>query len=342
MPMPWEMASRGSRMSTSCRRADRCRVGAIEAVEDVHQRRLAGAVAAEQAVDLAAADREVDAVQGHDRTEVLRIPSMERRGREESGATPRRVSRPSRSSLAVSLDRGEVLLDGDLAGLDVGDRLLDLRDDRGVDVLRRLDRDAGVEAERVVAAAVVPALIFVSMSFERLGEVVDRGRGVVLGVELRLVRVLRGDETSSGLPLMAWKAPTMPRLSEPTMTSLPWPTSCEVICCALVGSLKSPVQTGVTVADGAGVLERLVDGVDLGVGERQLQAADVADLARLRLGGREHAERVEGRVEVAVEDPEVGHRLLGLVVELADERDVGVLLGELGSSPRSTGCRGSR
>ena len=62
---------------------DGARVGAVEAVEDVHEGRLAGAVAAEQAVDLVAPDREVDAAEGHDRPERLAyaVHVQERAGR---------------------------------------------------------------------------------------------------------------------------------------------------------------------------------------------------------------------------------------------------------------------
>src|SRR6476660_1203280 len=74
---------------------------------------------------------------------VFRIPSMCRRGRVSWGVL---------SVMAgSSLDRGEVLLDRDLARRDVGDGLLHLGGDGRVDVLRRLDRDTRVEPERVVA-----------------------------------------------------------------------------------------------------------------------------------------------------------------------------------------------
>ena len=51
-------------------------VGRVEPVEDAHQRRLAGAVLAEQRVDLAAAQVEVDAVVGDDGAEALRDPAQ--------------------------------------------------------------------------------------------------------------------------------------------------------------------------------------------------------------------------------------------------------------------------
>src|SRR6478609_3537909 len=128
---------------------------------------------------------------------VFRMPSMCRIGR---GACP------ALSALSVlwllsmlsvmggsSLDRREVLLDHELARRDVGDGLLDLRGDGRVDVLRRLDRDPRVEAERVVAVALARLDLRQHVA-ERLGEVVDRGGGVVLRVELRLVGVLRRDD----------------------------------------------------------------------------------------------------------------------------------------------------
>ena len=50
-------------------------VGPVEAVEDVHQRRLAGAVLAEERVHLALAQVEVDAVVRDDAGEPLRDPA---------------------------------------------------------------------------------------------------------------------------------------------------------------------------------------------------------------------------------------------------------------------------
>ena len=51
--------------------ADRPGVGAEHAGEDLDERRLAGAVGAEQGVDLARCDRHVDGAQGDDRAERL-------------------------------------------------------------------------------------------------------------------------------------------------------------------------------------------------------------------------------------------------------------------------------
>ena len=56
-------------------------VGPVEPVEDAHQRRLAGPVLAQQRVDLALAQVEVDAVVRDDRAESLRDPpQLEREG----------------------------------------------------------------------------------------------------------------------------------------------------------------------------------------------------------------------------------------------------------------------
>jgi hypothetical protein len=49
-------------------------VGLAQAVEDLRQRALAGAVLAQQGVDLAGLDREVDAVVGDERPEALGDP----------------------------------------------------------------------------------------------------------------------------------------------------------------------------------------------------------------------------------------------------------------------------
>ena len=53
---------------------DRALVGRVEAGEDAHQRRLAGAVLAEQGVDLARPQHEVDVVRAPRRTEGLATP----------------------------------------------------------------------------------------------------------------------------------------------------------------------------------------------------------------------------------------------------------------------------
>ena len=53
---------------------DRALVGLLHAVQDLHQRRLAGAVLADQGVDRARADRDVDVVVGDDAREALADP----------------------------------------------------------------------------------------------------------------------------------------------------------------------------------------------------------------------------------------------------------------------------
>ena len=61
MPIPRLIASRGDDIWTTLAvDDDLALVGLVEAVEDVHQRRLAGAVLAEQRMHLAAAKIEVD------------------------------------------------------------------------------------------------------------------------------------------------------------------------------------------------------------------------------------------------------------------------------------------
>ena len=60
--------------------ADGARVGAVQAVEDVHERGLAGAVLAHEGVDLAFADGEVNAAEGVEITEaLLDAPHLEER-----------------------------------------------------------------------------------------------------------------------------------------------------------------------------------------------------------------------------------------------------------------------
>ena len=75
----WNTGARPRRWASLGRRsvdrlavdADRPGVGAQHAGEDLDERRLAGAVGAEQGVDLAGRDREVDGAQGDDRAERL-------------------------------------------------------------------------------------------------------------------------------------------------------------------------------------------------------------------------------------------------------------------------------
>jgi hypothetical protein len=72
MPMP--CVDRVARRAHHDRRPvdlDRARVGLLQAVEDLHQRALAGAVLADQRVDLAPGDLEVDVVVGEHQREAL-------------------------------------------------------------------------------------------------------------------------------------------------------------------------------------------------------------------------------------------------------------------------------
>ena len=62
MPIPWSIACLGERSSTPPRGSNLAGLGADEAAEDVHERRLAGAVLAEKGVHLAGPELEVDAV----------------------------------------------------------------------------------------------------------------------------------------------------------------------------------------------------------------------------------------------------------------------------------------
>ncbi len=82
MPMPLAIASRGDDMRTgspSIRISPSIRV--VEAVEDVHERRLSGAVLAEERVDLATTEVEVDVVVREHPGELLRDPAeLENRG----------------------------------------------------------------------------------------------------------------------------------------------------------------------------------------------------------------------------------------------------------------------
>ena len=70
IPSPAAIASRGEpERDRPAVDADLARVRPVEAGEDVHQRALAGAVLAEQGVDLAGAQLEVDVVVGDDARE---------------------------------------------------------------------------------------------------------------------------------------------------------------------------------------------------------------------------------------------------------------------------------
>ena len=76
IPIPAPIASRADANSTRLPfSSDLTRVGAVEAVEDVHQRRLAGAVLAEQRVHLAAAHVEIHVVVGDRARKLLPDPA---------------------------------------------------------------------------------------------------------------------------------------------------------------------------------------------------------------------------------------------------------------------------
>ena len=91
MPMPAAMASRGrAEVLLDAVDDDRALVGPVGAVERLHQRRLAGAVLADDGVDRAGAHRQVDAVVGDDAGEALDdVPQLDRdRRRSVVGVRP--------------------------------------------------------------------------------------------------------------------------------------------------------------------------------------------------------------------------------------------------------------
>ena len=72
MPMPWLIASRDERiLHRLAVDADLAGVGLVEAVENRHQRRFSGPVLADDAVDDAALDDEIDVIVGVNRAEAL-------------------------------------------------------------------------------------------------------------------------------------------------------------------------------------------------------------------------------------------------------------------------------
>ena len=87
--------------------ADLALVGVVEPVEDVHQRRLAGAVLAEERVHLAGAELEVDRVVGDDAREPLRdaLQLEKRRVCHVGGSVTGRATPPAPSIRSVLLDR---------------------------------------------------------------------------------------------------------------------------------------------------------------------------------------------------------------------------------------------
>ena len=90
IPIPASIASWAEPNATGLPlQQDLALVGLVEPVEDVHQRRLAGAVLAEERVHLAAADVEVDVVVGDDARELLADARASRgRARRSRGRDP--------------------------------------------------------------------------------------------------------------------------------------------------------------------------------------------------------------------------------------------------------------
>ena len=72
--------------------ADLAGIGLVEAVEDRHQRRFAGAVLADNAVDRALADRQVDVLVGVDGAEALVDADQLDGGRQRLRRTAHRTS----------------------------------------------------------------------------------------------------------------------------------------------------------------------------------------------------------------------------------------------------------
>src|SRR5258708_628659 len=90
--MPFAIAAAGLRRGTAGPAgAAPPAIGLVIAVEDVHQRRLAGAVLADQPVNRAARDDEIDIAIRRDRAEALADPAQLDRG---NAAVHRRCRRP--------------------------------------------------------------------------------------------------------------------------------------------------------------------------------------------------------------------------------------------------------
>ena len=162
-------------------------VGPVEAVEDVHQRRLAGAVLAQQRVHLALAQVEVDAVVRDDAGEPLRDPAeLENRplvhprrsycagAAAPSGTNPRRSSGCSRSCRPRS----------PLDALDLGDG----RPGHGRRDHADPDRARGDVEDRVLAAVEAAVDDLLHRLEDGLVHLLQRARGDVLA-EVRLVGV---------------------------------------------------------------------------------------------------------------------------------------------------------
>src|SRR5688572_30738962 len=116
--------------------ADFAAVGGVEAIEDRHQRRFAGAVLADDAVDRAAPDAKVDVLVGVDGTEMLvDLDELDRKliGSSGPGGPPRSYVtlscgrahlRPNSHARAGAV--GRVVVGLDLAGDDLFSELIDL------------------------------------------------------------------------------------------------------------------------------------------------------------------------------------------------------------------------
>ena len=73
MPTPRAKASAGPSSRTGRSSSDHgALVGSVDALQDAHQRRLSGAVAADDGVDRSRRDSEIDAIVGDDRAEPAR------------------------------------------------------------------------------------------------------------------------------------------------------------------------------------------------------------------------------------------------------------------------------
>ena len=110
IPMPFSIAAFGEPSSAGLPLIqDLALVGVVEAVDDVHQRRLAGAVLAEQRVHLALAQVEVDAVVRDDAGEALRDPAKLENGPLVHSAAilwPARAGGPSEKRRYFDRSRG--------------------------------------------------------------------------------------------------------------------------------------------------------------------------------------------------------------------------------------------
>ena len=155
MPMPALSAACGEPGGSGCKAPvgagdrDRPLVGDVVAEEDVHQRRLAGAVLAEKRQDLAALKVEVDAVVGDERTEALGdVSASERR----AGPFRQRVGRS-----AARLRLGVVDVDAEEAVRDLLLLVLHGRDHVGRHELV-VDREARAAVRHVAVLAVVGGL----------------------------------------------------------------------------------------------------------------------------------------------------------------------------------------